>query len=535
MAEQTKQALIVENNTNFPNNNTGFITPALLREFNRDMIDSTVNQTVYTADSASFDSRLDSVSSVATGSLLLTASAAGNTITFTKGDSSTFGVTVSGGGGDVTALNAYTASNNIRWNYLDTQSGSWAVTGSSVLFTNVTASFFKGDGSQITNVTASFTGIPISNDGVPQGNASTLNFTGSAVNASVVGGIALITVDSIGTASFNSFTQSVNSQLTSLQNATSSYAISSSVAAVDAAQQLQINSLIASTGSAANLTALNAFTASIAGTNAFTASTILEINALEAFTSSVAGTNAFTASIKGTNTFTASIAGTNAFTQSTNTSIATINTSLTAINGFTASNSTFDINVFTASVKGTNTFTASAIQDLNALEAFSASVLGTNTFTASLAGTNAFTASIKGTNAYTASTKTQIEFLNASAYTQSIQIDNLNQFTASFSSSLVAVDIFTASANLRLNSLETFSASTNAFTASAKISIDSLNSKTGSYATTGSNTFIGNQIVTGSVTISGSVIVSGSLIVTGSIQSNTISCRCTTKSFCSIS
>ena len=36
----SKQALVVKNNTNFPNNNTGYITPALLREFNTDMIDA---------------------------------------------------------------------------------------------------------------------------------------------------------------------------------------------------------------------------------------------------------------------------------------------------------------------------------------------------------------------------------------------------------------------------------------------------------------------------------------------------------------
>jgi hypothetical protein len=36
----SKQALLVENNTNFPNNNFGYITPALLREFNADMIDA---------------------------------------------------------------------------------------------------------------------------------------------------------------------------------------------------------------------------------------------------------------------------------------------------------------------------------------------------------------------------------------------------------------------------------------------------------------------------------------------------------------
>ena len=496
MAEQTKQALKVENNTNFPNNNTGFITPALLREFNTDMIDSTVNQISYTADSASFDTRIDGISPVATGSLLVTASAAGNTITFEKGDGSTFDVTTAGGGGDVTALNAYTASNDLRWDYLDTQSGSWAVTGSSVLFTNVTASFFKGDGSQITNVTASFTGVPISNDGVPQGLASTLNFTGSAVNASVIGGIALITVDSIGTASFNSFTQSVDNRLDSLEAATSSYANSASVAAVDLAQQNQINALIASTGSAANLTALNAFTASIAGTNAFTASTILEINSIEAFTSSLAGTNAFTASIRGTNTFTASIAGTNAFTQSTNTSIANINTSISAINGFTASNSTFDINVFTASIKQTNTFTASAQLEINALEAFSASVLGTNTFTASLAGTNVFTASLAGTNAFTQSAQNSLNSLN-SATSSFARLNVNNQFTTdqTITGSLVVTGTITAN---KLNVI--------------------IESSSVIYSS-GSNQFGDElsdvQILSGSVKVVGGLTVNGLNVVTG--------------------
>ena len=48
MSELSKQALKVDNNQSFPNNNNGAITPAILRSFNEDMIDSTVNQTIYT-------------------------------------------------------------------------------------------------------------------------------------------------------------------------------------------------------------------------------------------------------------------------------------------------------------------------------------------------------------------------------------------------------------------------------------------------------------------------------------------------------
>jgi hypothetical protein len=76
MATLTKQALGVENQTSFPNNSTGFITPALLREFNTDIIDSLALQTQadsssiaielfsgsqYKADSSSFDLRIDNI------------------------------------------------------------------------------------------------------------------------------------------------------------------------------------------------------------------------------------------------------------------------------------------------------------------------------------------------------------------------------------------------------------------------------------------------------------------------------------------
>jgi len=59
MSQISKQQLETVNQTNFPNNSTGYISAELLRQFNTDVIDSTVNQTSYTNDSQSFDSRLD--------------------------------------------------------------------------------------------------------------------------------------------------------------------------------------------------------------------------------------------------------------------------------------------------------------------------------------------------------------------------------------------------------------------------------------------------------------------------------------------
>jgi len=148
MSELTKQALKVENNQSFPNNNAGLITPSALRTFNENMIDSLVDEVTYNADSASWnqqiqdldpsgsaesimalnaftqsaDQRLDSleaatgsyVTSAITGSSLITASFSGNTLTFTKGNNSTFGIVIpDNSGSSIASLNAFTASQEL--------------------------------------------------------------------------------------------------------------------------------------------------------------------------------------------------------------------------------------------------------------------------------------------------------------------------------------------------------------------------------------------------------------------------------------
>jgi hypothetical protein len=121
MSELTKQALKVENNMSFPNNNAGLITPSALRTFNEDMIDSTVNQAVYTADSASFNSRINAITgsggSVNTGSLLTTASFNNSTrnLTFTKGDSSQFSVNIPDVSGSTLPSGVVSGSSQINY------------------------------------------------------------------------------------------------------------------------------------------------------------------------------------------------------------------------------------------------------------------------------------------------------------------------------------------------------------------------------------------------------------------------------------
>jgi len=159
MSEQSKSQLRSENNSSFPNNNTGFITPDKLRTFNENVIDSTVNQTEYTADSASFDSRISAIGTPDTGSLLETASFDNGTrnLTFTKGDASTFDV-------------------NIPDSQIDT--GSFATTGSNtfngnqVVNGNVTASRFLANNSAHIDGT-----LRVDNDTTMYGDLSIISAT----------------------------------------------------------------------------------------------------------------------------------------------------------------------------------------------------------------------------------------------------------------------------------------------------------------------------------------------------------------------
>jgi hypothetical protein len=133
MAILTKNQLSASNQSSFPDNTNGEITPTILRNFNQSVIDTLVDS----LDTGSF------ATAAITGSSLITASASGtNVITFTKGNGTQFGVTIatgSGGGGDLTSLNAFTQSQNTKdvtlasytgsvdtkFSTIGTQSGSW--------------------------------------------------------------------------------------------------------------------------------------------------------------------------------------------------------------------------------------------------------------------------------------------------------------------------------------------------------------------------------------------------------------------------
>jgi hypothetical protein len=179
----TKAQLEALNDSSFPNNNAGAITPAILRDYNDAVILNTVNQDVYTTDSASFDSRIDGLATtssvnavstsvgllqtfsgsqykadsasfsarieavtgsggtVNTGSLLVTASFDNGTrnLTFTKGDATTFNVNIPDVSGS-TGNFATTGSNSFVGD--QTITGSVTISGSSTTDLTVVGQIF---------------------------------------------------------------------------------------------------------------------------------------------------------------------------------------------------------------------------------------------------------------------------------------------------------------------------------------------------------------------------------------------------------
>ena len=486
MAELSKQALKVQNNTEFPNNNAGLITPSRLRGFNVDMIDSLVDEIGYTADSASWNQQIDaleqftaSASGLTTGSLLVTASAAGNVITFRKGDSSTFNVTVATGSiPDISALNqataslqAYTASANVRFTNLESttaslntsvtnintftastaisitnlnassasqqvsidslnsKTGSYATTGSNIFvgantFTSISASSFVsasefiGNGSKITGITASIS-MPILDEGIPQGNAVSLNFTGSAISAIVVGGTAVVSVNvpdtgsfNLLTASFQAYTASTDADLAAIHQATSSLQSNSAsvnvsitnLNASSASQQISIDALNTNSASVnTSISALNTFTASQS-----TASLVTSIDNLNQFSASAL------VSITNLNSATASLF-----------------TSVNNINSTTASlNTSASLALVTASFdNGTRNLTFSKGD--------------TTTFSVNIpdvSGSGAGFLTTASFNAYTSSNDQRVSSLEVNSGSVNISVSNLNNATASlFTSASLAI------------------------------------------------------------------------------------------------
>lgn len=325
MSELSKVALQVDSNQSFPNNNNGYITPAILRSYNTNVIDSTVNQIQYTANSGSWNSKIGILNGQ-TGSYITTGSNTyiGNQI-ITGSITATVSVTTAyfyGDGSNITnvnqspilSLNAYTASQDTKNATLATYTGSndtkWSTLSS-------TTSSFSSSLNQLNSFTSS---------------QATKNSNLSTYTASID---TKFTTLGYSTSSLNAYTQSQDTKNVTL-------------AAETASLTIEINRLAASSASQAtkNLT-LAAYTSS----NDTKWSTLSNVTA--SILSATASLNSFTSSQDSKNTtlgtYTSSIdtkfttLGT--YTGSVDTKFITLGYSTASLNTYTASL----ITAFTAS------------------------------------------------------------------------------------------------------------------------------------------------------------------------------------------
>lgn len=198
MSAISKQALLVDNSTSFPNNNAGEITPSDLRAFNVNVIDSTVNQTEYTTNSGSWNNSIN-------------------------------------------ALNTFSASQQPSFNALNSFTSSQLVINSGVNSFTQSADgrldVLENDTANLEAFTASIN--EIRDDGVLQGYSTRLFFEGlvsASITQNVDGPIATIKVEQDGsklsTASFNEYTAS-NAASQSLYSASVSQSLASLQSEID--------------------------------------------------------------------------------------------------------------------------------------------------------------------------------------------------------------------------------------------------------------------------------------------------------------
>ncbi len=332
------------------------------------------------------------------------------------------------------------------------------------------------------------------------------------------------------TASLNSFTSSIDTTIKNKLNTdnvvsgsiqiditgtTGFSSFSSSLAATDLVEEMRVISLETSSGSlnsfsSSALSRLTAIETSTSSLNTFSASANNKIGLLETASSSL---NNFTSSIDTTiknklnsdgvlsgsiqvditqttnyTSFSSSIATTD-LNQSNK--ISAIETATASINSYTASNNSRVDNIET-STSSLNIFTSSVNNKLNSIETSTGSL---NSFTSSIDTTIKNKLNVDGV----ISGSIQVDLTQTTGY---------STFSSSVSSS---IDELSGSIATTTNGLSTSVASYNL---GQDNRLNSLEEKTGSYATTGSNVFVGNQTITGSVIITENLQVFGSSSIT---------------------
>ncbi len=346
MSQLSKAQLATENSTSFPNNTTGYITPALLRDFNTNMIDSNVNQTAYTTDSASFDSRIDSLESFSSSiaiDYINQAELNAATASLSASLTTTINTKISN-----TTFNSFSAS--VTQSITDLQNGKAnlnggnSFTGSQSIDGNITASgdiFAQSDITASGNIKAtgiSGSGLAIAGNTILGGNA----FDSSSIN-----GFVFVTNPQkfkFGTTTFTDYTASVDAEINGLTTTSSFNTFTQSYKVDSASVDSRLDSLEAFSSSldatfatdaqlAAVSSALNLAKLETSSFNTFSTSVDSRLDSLEAFSSSLDATFATDAQLNASSSTLQANIDTKLNTSSFNTFSTSVDSRLDSIEG----------------------------------------------------------------------------------------------------------------------------------------------------------------------------------------------------------
>jgi hypothetical protein len=248
MSELSKNQLTTENNNSFPNNNTGFITPTLLRTFNQNMIDSLVDEQQYNVDSASFNARINTLDPSGSAQAILTLQIATASLNAYTQSQNSFNASATA---SIVALQNFSSSLDTTY-ATDAQLSASASTLQNNINTKLNTSSFNAYTASFTVTgfvtTASFNTYTSS---AASGVSASINSATQSLSSSV----AAINATQLSTASFNTYTAS---QSTNISASLGSYLLSQSFNTYTQSNDSKVNSLIAATGSYATLTQLSA-------------------------------------------------------------------------------------------------------------------------------------------------------------------------------------------------------------------------------------------------------------------------------------
>ena len=456
------------------------------------------------------------------------------------------------------SFNTYTSSNDGKVNSLINATGSY-ITSTQTQSMSVLSSSYAQTASFALNVTPTDVTPFLSKSvfdtytgSAALGVSESINSATQSLSSSIAtttNNLDLEVNGKLDSSSFNTYTQSNDSKVNSLISATGSYAISSSVAAIDAAQDGQINSLTAQTSSYVTESETGSF-ARVNVSNVFTQNQTIsgnldvtgKITALSASityletifeTASViysSGSNQFGDASDDTQTLfgkvdiktgplviTGSTFVSGNITLAQGSDLVTHHIKAAAVNGVEIQNNSGNtaILVGAGGSLGSTFYGQINATSISASGNITGNLLGTASY-ATKALTASFAENVTPTdvsmflsqstfNTYTSSQST-INTNLQTGITIRLLTSSFNTYTSSNDGKVDSLIAATASyvTSAQTSSMSVLSSSysvTASFALNAGASID-----TGSFAKTGSNTFVGNQIISGNLLVTGSNI-----------------------------